>query len=296
MPLTQDQVNQPRNAALLLEKHDVGAARDLMKIALQSRPNGPLIKAKIALYDKKIKFESKEAKHLHGLLRSGELVIIPAGFRCYTKRHMLEDLGVKQQSMPFDNGFFPPNSIAKIIESGKIDLRESEKAHTVCVKYENHEAGNKRVIKFQTSSYEELEELIVSKDQDGLSQYLDATYGYYTLDVKNDYVLAHYNWHMFAANKHSNGITNPVENLQIINATMNKRISRMVNACKSARRVIFAVGEFENYSHMLIDDVEHDLYDYELLADVVRGHLNQNSVVTNYADIDSVEKTLALVG
>jgi hypothetical protein len=48
------------------------------------------------------------AAKLQQLVRDGDVAIIPAGFRCFTKMRLAKTLGIRQPSLPFDNGFFPP--------------------------------------------------------------------------------------------------------------------------------------------------------------------------------------------
>ena len=45
---------------------------------------------------------------------------IPVGYRCFTGKRKAFNLKVR--SLPFDNGFFPPQSIASILKSGNMNL------------------------------------------------------------------------------------------------------------------------------------------------------------------------------
>lgn len=91
-----------RDVAIQLEKEDLETAQELMLIAYLSRPNGPLIKSKLDRYSEALSAKAE----LKRMLDSGELAIVPVGFRCHTKNKLFEALDFSQKSLPFDNGFF----------------------------------------------------------------------------------------------------------------------------------------------------------------------------------------------
>jgi tetratricopeptide (TPR) repeat protein len=66
------------------------------------------------------------------MLYSGEVVVIPVGFRCYTKGKLYKSLSFKQSSLPFDSVFFPSSSISSFLKSSRIKLDMN--SHTVCIK------------------------------------------------------------------------------------------------------------------------------------------------------------------
>lgn len=161
-------------------------------------------------------------------------------------------LGVSQASLPFDSGFFPPASVASVLANPKINMRfDDEKlTHSVCLKFEGctDSAGN-RGIEFKRSSYDEINTIVTSKNIENINQYLDSTFGYYTLDENHKFVLAHYNWHEFSDKSKYKGITDPTLNLEAINKSLNKRIDRLFDICNSAKYIFFIYGEYQNYEY-----------------------------------------------
>lgn len=235
---------------------------------------------------------------LRDMIKAGEIAIIPAGFRCYTREHIRKKFKFNQPSMPFNSGFFSPSSIASIIRNPIINLKypENTLTHSVCIKYENHmDSALGRGIKFQKSSYAEINSLATSRDLMGINKYLDHTYGYYTLDMQHNFVLAHYNWHVFATQSKSKGIYDPNINIENINKTLNRRIQRMFDLCNSSKYVFFVVGEFQKYNYMMIDDKYFDLHNFSELADTVKSAFNTKCFVTSFADIDSADKLFAMM-
>jgi len=89
--MNQKQINLIRDAAISLEKDNLQMSHDLMALAYEKRPQGPLIKKKLNKYKQQLKPLIK----LKELFDSGELVIVPAGFRCYTKMNILKKPGLK---------------------------------------------------------------------------------------------------------------------------------------------------------------------------------------------------------
>lgn len=75
--------------------------------------------------------EDEAQLRLQKLLADGELAIVSAGFRCFTKIELSKQLGIDQESLTFDSGFFPPAALARMLESDVIDL---SKGHTACIK------------------------------------------------------------------------------------------------------------------------------------------------------------------
>ena len=151
---------------------------------------------------------------------------IPCGFRCRTKRKMTIKYKIKiSKTLPFDNGFFSPYSIKKILNTKYIYV--NLKNTVPCIKIENYIENNKKGIKFIQSSYEEINEYIEKNGYD--NKYLDSTKGYYTLLKDYDCVLAHYNWHKSSCKK----ITDPKRNLEIIQEIINRRKDRLENIIKN---------------------------------------------------------------
>ena len=290
--MNPQQINLIRDAAVSLEKTNLQMAHDLMALAYEARPQGPFIKTKLKGYKQQL----KPLKKVKTLFESGELVIIPAGFRCNTKMNILKNLGLKQASLPFDSGFFSPFSVASILKNKKVQLnysQENNSTHNVCIKFENYKDVNLgKGIKFNKSTYDEINRLAKDKNQDNINCYLDSTFGFYTLDNKNKFVLAHYNWHQFANEEVSKGIYDTSINISNINNILNKRIERMFFLCNKAKYVIFAFGEFQNYKYMAIDDDVYDLHDFNYLSETAIGIFGEKCLVTNLSEINTAKKLL----
>tara|TARA_B100000886_G_C20405598_1_gene484604 strand:+ start:1344 stop:1625 length:282 start_codon:yes stop_codon:yes gene_type:complete len=77
------------------------------------------------------------------------------------------------------------------------------------------------------------------KNVENYNSYLDNTGGYFTLDTKHNYVLAHYNWSKLSPNKRSKGIIDMAFHLENLTSTMNRRIERMMDICHSAKIIFF---------------------------------------------------------
>ena len=294
--MNQQQVDSVRNAAILLEDVNLLLAHDLMALALEYRPSGLFIGEKLETYKAKLAPQFK----VKNLLQSGKLALIPAGFRCHTKQHLAESLGVEQASLPFDSGFFSPHSVASILRNKEIRLSYSQgddKTHSVCIKSEHFlDERLGRGIEFRRSSYEELSSLVASRQQEDISKYLDSTFGYYTLDERNMFVLAHYNWHKFSAKENNNGIIDPKINVPNINGLLNRRLKRMFDLCEVAEYVVFVVGEFQEYEFITIDEETFNLSDLGSLNDAAREVIGGKCVVAKYSEIDTAIKLLKTIG
>lgn len=178
-----------------------------------------------------IRFATPSGIKLRKLLASGELVIVPIGFRCYTKGKIKEYLDIEfKKSYPFDSGFFPPLSVANLLINKKINLNNSrvKTNHLVCIKHENHEDPTLgRGIKFIKSTYEEINLTVKNREMPDINKYLDSTFGYYTLDTENQFILAHYNWHVYANRDKPGRVYDPIGNIKNISNTINRRLDRM---------------------------------------------------------------------
>nr|WP_321466841.1 hypothetical protein [uncultured Desulfobulbus sp.] len=230
-------------------------------------------------------------------MNSGEVAIIPAGFRCFTKRNLYSKLGIIQASLPFDNGFFTPHSIGKILKNQNIDLKYNDKStQTACIKNENYTDIKYGLgIKFETSTYEEINNLAKSKTQKDIKKYLDSTFGYYTLDMNHGYVLAHYNWHKFADIATSKGHTDPEYNLIKISELLNMRIERLVNICRKAKIIFFVYDESQGYNFMCIDDSYFSLSDLEPIKSAANDMFNGRSIIIESKDIESPYHIMSII-
>lgn len=267
------EINLIRNAALKLEDTELKMAHDLMELAHKARPEGPFIKKKLLEYKAALAANNVTESDLafRKLVSDGDVAVIPIGFRCYTTRMIKKKLGIEQASLPFDSGFFSPYSVASVLKTPLINMSfEGEgKDHSVCMKNENHEDPlHGTGVKFQSSSYTELNSCLSGKTTPELNKYLDSTCGYYTLNRQHMFVLAHYNWHPLADESKSHGIVNPQENLISINNMLNRRIDRMMEMIKRAKHVFFIFGNSQGYQNMQIDEHYFKLHDFDELQAV----------------------------
>jgi len=158
-----------------------------------------------------------------------KVLYIPCGFRCFTKNVMKERFGIQQPSLPFDNGFFSSSSIIKFMESGKFKINLNNT--NPCIKKENIIKDSLRGVDFKEVSYDFIDEFI--KKNGYKNSYLDSTKGYYTLVKKFGFILAHYNWHSSANRR----ITNPKENIEIVNEMLNRRKARLFDLINASSEI-----------------------------------------------------------
>lgn len=298
--ITPQDVNLLRDAAVLLERDHLAMAERLMEMAHRARPDGPFIKAKLEEYRaRRSGPEEKARARLQGLVQSGALAIVPAGFRCHTKTRLAEAVGLRQASLPFDSGFFPPASIARLLETRHVALDfpdPDQITHRICTKHEDVRRGDRRGILFRSSSYAEIDAQAQARDQPRINSLLDAGFAYYTLDRRHGFVLAHYNWHRFASDRHSKGICDPAVNIPGINRMLTMRLARMIEMCSRAQSVLFVLGEFQNFDFMAVEDEIHELDDLDPIRAAVEGSFGPRAQVLRFAEIDTAEKLLARIG
>lgn len=287
-PKTVDAI---KDLATQYENKDLEVAFELMRLAYEERPNGPWIKKKYLQYQQHLNKIHEDQLKFRELLSNANAAIIPIGFRCFTTEMISEKLGVKKQmSLPFDSGFFPPHAVASVLANPKISMEfdDQGETHSICVKNEANKDANWGIgIKFTSSTYKHINSVAVKKDMPKINNYLDSSFGFYTLDKKHKFVLAHYNWHHFADVSRSKGITNPKENLNIINNMLNRRIDRMMEICDKANHIFFIFGENQNYKYMQIDEEYFFLNDFEKLNQVCNRSFGSKFTVCNIFDIPS---------
>lgn len=297
LKLKHKTVDALRDLALDLEAEELEVSEQLMALALQARPSGSFIKSKLEGYRETL-HSAVFKKELAQLVESGELAIIPVGFRCETKIQLSKKLGIDQPSLPFDSGFFPPASVVSIFKNPKIDLSfESNNVnHAVCIKHEgfnNPTYGSG--IKFKTSTYDGINKRVILRGDKPKNNFLDSTGGYYTFDMTHNFVLAHYNWHEAADPAKSGGIVDPRVNLKNINNILNGRIDRMFEMCSAAKQILFVQGEFQEFNHMMVDDDAYDLNEMSVIQETVTELFGAKSLVVRFSEIDSAEKALELL-
>ncbi len=286
MTLKNTEIALIRDAAVMFEDSNLQMAHDLMAIAYKARPEGPLIKKKINIYKEELERPDQDArKKLKELVISGDIAIIPIGFRCYTNKFIVDKLGTRtQESLPFDSGFFSPHAVASVLQTPHIymSIDGVDENHSVCIKTENYKNINYGLgIKFESSTYKHVNSIATSKNIPKINQYLDSTFGYYTLNIKHQFVLAHYNWHPLSSNDKSKGIVDPKENLKTINLIMKRRISRMMDKINKSKHVIFVFGESQKYQYLQIDQTYYNLSDFDKLKTVCTEKFGDKFTIVN---------------
>ncbi|EAI9961182.1 hypothetical protein C5441_07765 [Campylobacter coli] len=150
----------------------------------------------------------------------------------------------------------------------------------MCLKYEYYKDENIGLgIKFQTSSYEEINKLALSRKDPTINILLDSTFGYYTLDLKHKFVLAHYNWHKFADRKLSKGIVDSKANIKNIEDTLNRRIERMHDLINKSEYILGIYFNNQNYKYMMIDDIIYSLEDFDSLINLLNKLFPSKKVI-----------------
>lgn len=294
-PVTPDEVSLLRDSAVLHERDNFELAHKLMVMAQRFRPDGPFINAKLQEYRARV----EEGNHkVQKMVQSGALAIVPVGFRCYTRKKIAQSLGLTQPSLPFDSGFFPPTSIARLLKTRQVAMQfpdPNETTHQVCTKHENQRRDDRHGIDFRTSSYEEINSLAKDRNQPKINNLLDATFGYYTLDKANGFVLAHFNWHQFADEEISKGVRQPELNIPNINKILNSRIKRMFDMCDHAHTILFVVDRPPSCEFMAIDDDVYDITDIEPIRDAVAQIFGERAIVAEFQEIDTENKLFKLI-
>jgi hypothetical protein len=194
-------------------------------------------------------------------------VIIPIGLRCFTKEILKNKHGVSQSSLPFDYGFFTPESVISVINFPIVNYEFPDfnrENHSVCIKNELSDT-----IEFTDSSYEEIDNYIYNNGYD--NKYLDAKFGYYTLDKKHNFILAHYNWHKIKRDRIYVSIET---NLSEINKILNKRIKRMFSLCEEANTITLAHAKSSKDS-LIINNTKYNISYLDPVAHAFENKFNK---------------------
>ena len=185
-----------------------------------------------------------------------EQIHIPCGFRCGTKARYQ----IKQPSLPFDSGFFNPESIIRFLNAEKIEINMENASP--CIKTPDYIENNIFGIKFEESNYKFINNYIKKNGYD--NRYLDGTNGYYTLCKEYGFVLAHYNWHVTSDIKKNKGITNPKENINIINNIFTRRKHRILEWIDNAKEINLYFHDHQTHIFMRVNENKYDLRDSRL--------------------------------
>jgi len=177
------------------------------------------------------------------------ICIIPCGFRCYTSNWLKKQGITNQATLPFDNGFFPSESIAKFISDGNIKLNQSNSIPMV-------KHGEKTPhLKFTSSTYALIDSAI-AKTKKYDNTLLDTTRGYYTWYKKYNFILAHYNWH--ASSNQGDGSKGIDHNMAVLTSILNRRRQRLIDQINKATEVRLVYWS-SNHETICINDTQYDL-------------------------------------
>ena len=115
---------------------------------------------------------------------------IPVGFRCYTQ-DKLRNNNLKAETLTFDFGFFPPQSIVSVLKSGNMNLLLDDRKEPMNFSF------CKKIRGLKSFSFQEISESEIDKQLEGGydNKLLDTSCGYYTLNKEHNFVLAHYLYH-----------------------------------------------------------------------------------------------------
>lgn len=180
---------------------------------------------------------------------------IPCGIRCTTK-NKISALGVKQATLPFDWGFFSPQSILFFLEKEKIDINIHNTSP--CLKFEDSIVNSQKGVLFKQSSYNAINNFILKNGFERdcktpfgklCNRYLDTTRGYYTWVKDYNFVLAHYN----------SQLGDPIKNLQKIQETFSKRKQRLIELIHGSDKIHLYFHNPRNYDFIQIDDIRHEV-------------------------------------
>lgn len=229
---------------------------------------------------------------LSAWLTSGRLALIAAGFRCNTRMELGTRLGIVQETLPFDNGFFPPAAIARLLRADRLDLREH---HLPCQKISHFLHEDLGVgIRFLPSTYDRIDQQVTGADMPDINRYLDSTFGYYTLDTNGNYVLAHYNWHRLAENG-VDCVHNVQANVAAIETLLTRRLQRLRQKCSDAEIVLLVYGELRGLQYMMVGDDMFSLTDLSPMRVAADEVFGSKSRVITLDEVRTPEAVLELL-
>lgn len=202
---------------------------------------------------------------------------IPIGYRCYTTGP-LKGLNLTGFTLPFNNGFFPPQSIASVLKTGNMDLlldiNKEPENFVFCKKLipisdPKRPGSSLDGNSFQTITETEINEHI-EKGYD--NRFLDSDSGFYTLHKEHNYILAHYLWHK-SSKKYTTNYRNIVPE---ISSMFQRRLIRLNEMCETHKNRFFVHYNRQAYGSVKINDVEYDLTDMSILKNQLNETFGEN--------------------
>ena len=196
---------------------------------------------------------------------------IPVGYRCFTNG-LLCNNNLKAETLPFDYGFFPPQSIVSALKSENMNLlldgAREPKNFSFCKKISEINDGNS----FQEISESEIDEQIKDGHDNKL---LDLKGGYYTLNKDHNFVLAHYLWHKSSENYK----TNYRNTIDVLSDMFQRRLNRLNELCANHKNKFFIHYHYQPYNSVKINDNEYDLTDMDILKNKLTESFGENTLL-----------------
>jgi len=182
----------------------------------------------------------------------------------------LKEYNLISFSLPFNNGFFTPQSIASILKSENMNFLLSgtrePKNFSFCKKIDG------KCNSFQEISESEIDEQI----KDGYNnQFLDDSCGYYTLNKEHNFVLAHYLWHKSSKNYK----TNYRNTIDILSGMFQRRLNRLNELCANHKNKFFIHYHHQPYNSVKINNNEYDLTDMGILKNQLTESFGENTLL-----------------
>lgn len=175
-------------------------------------------------------------------------------------------------------------------------MREEGKDYRVCIKDEYIEdSGGSMCIRFQESSYAEIDERISHPGQPNINRFLDSTFGYYTLDTRHGYVLAHYNWHKFACGIKGDRPESSKSWLKGAEQIMNRRLSRLDTMCRTARSILCVHDKLPSLKTLKIGPVDYQLSSHNEVEKVFEKRYSKHARLIAITDFLKPDLTELLV-
>ena len=195
---------------------------------------------------------------------------IPVGFRCYTQ-DKLRNNNLKAETLPFDFGFFPPQSIVSVLKSGNMNLLLDDRKEPMNFSF------CKKIRGLKSFSFQEISESEIDKQLEGGydNKLLDTSCGYYTLNKEHNFVLAHYLYH----NSSKRYKTNYRNIIDIISDMFQRRLNRLNELCANHKNKFFIHYHQQPYNSVKINENEYDLTDMDILKNQLTERFGENTLL-----------------
>ena len=203
---------------------------------------------------------------------------IPTGYRCYNAM-IMKKYNLNGFTLPFDNGFFTPQSIVSVFKSRNMNLllddKKEPKNFSFCKKLK--EVDSNRLLSMDGDSFQEISESEIDEQLKGGydNKLLDITRGYYTLNKEHNFVLAHYLCHK-SSKKYKTNYRNTID---IISDMFQRRLNRLNELCTNHKNKFFIHYHRQPYNSVKINDNEYDLTDMDILKNQLTESFGENTLL-----------------